>query len=149
MAEIEKASEDRPTTWNPFRDLDLLSRRLGMLGDAWPDLRAELDKGFTPPVDIEETEDAWTLELELPGVEKKAIDLQTHGRTVVVTGERKEKERTGVMRRKERVTGRFRYEVTLPGEFDNDSIEAKLDNGELSVRLPKTAADQPRKVKIT
>ena len=48
-----------------------------------------------------------------------------------------------------RVTGSFRYEVTLPGEFDIDAITADLTDGVLMITLPKAEHEAPKKVKIT
>ncbi len=139
-----------PSGWDPFAELEAWARRVGhrpMM--RWPGLLSPFDGiDFTPLADIEETDAAWTIEVELPGVKKKDVDVETHGRTVVITGERKEKERTGVLRQRRRVTGTFRYEVTLAGDFDADAISAKLADGELTFAVPKAEEDQPHKIKI-
>lgn len=62
---------------------------------------------------------------------------------------RKEKERGGILRHKKRVTGRFRYEVTVSSDIDENAVSASLSDGKLRVRLPKTAADQRRRIEIT
>jgi len=61
----------------------------------WPYLLSAFDGiDFTPLADVEESDTAWTIEVELPGVDTKGVEVETHGRTVVICGERKEKERT-------------------------------------------------------
>lgn len=155
MSDVEvkeaEATEVVPSTpsWDPFTELESLARRFGQRPMRWPNLLSAFDGvDFTPLADIEETDDSWKVEVELPGVKKKDIEVESHGRTVVISGERKEKERTGVLRQRRRVTGSFRYEVTLGADFDADAIVANLNDGELVITVPKAEQDQPRKIKI-
>jgi HSP20 family molecular chaperone IbpA len=99
-----------------------------------PSLPAE---GFTPLADLEETDDTYLLEVELPGIKKKDINIEVEDRLLVISGKRTEKERTGWLRRQTRSWGRFRYEVVLPDQLDEGNIEAILDDGVLQVRIPK------------
>ena len=154
MANLEKTPPSQaPATRGPFRDMEVLRQRLDELFGSWLDPWQAAGTGgmagFTPLADVEETDDAWIIELELPGVQKNDVTVELSGSSVVIHGERKEKERKGVLRRKTRVTGEFRYEVGLPAGFAGDKIEAKLADGELTVRVPKTTRDQPRKIPIT
>lgn len=127
--------------------------RLQQLAErTFPDLPAAVGQGgFVPAADLEETDDAYVLEVELPGVRKKDVQVQTHGRRITVSGERRERERTGILRRRTRVTGRFHYEVTLPGDIDMDPVTANMDEGVLTVHVPKAADERTRsrKVEIT
>ncbi|MFG1644265.1 Hsp20/alpha crystallin family protein [Amycolatopsis sp. NPDC049252] len=61
----------------------------------------------------------------------------------------KERERKGLLRRRTRRVGEFEYRVTLPGDIRADGIEASLDSGLLTVRVPKVDAAKPNKIKIT
>lgn len=97
------------------------------------------DFDFSPPADIEETDDAFVVEIELPGVTKEDINVEISGRRLSVSGERKEKERKGVLRTQTRVVGSFRYNVTLPAEVTDEGVQANLDQGVLSFRVPKSA----------
>jgi HSP20 family protein len=103
---------------------------------------------WVPAVDIEETEDSWILEAELPGVKSDDIDIEAHDNEIQITGEIVEKERAGILRRRTRRVGRFEYRVTLPGPIDPDSIDASLDDGVLRVTVPKPEQARPRRVKI-
>jgi HSP20 family protein len=100
------------------------------------------DGAFIPAADIEETDDAFIIEVELPGVGKKDVDVSLSGRRITIRGERKEKERTGVLRRRVRSVGAFRYEVVLPTDVDENSVDARLEDGVLTVRVAKRTADQ-------
>ncbi len=61
----------------------------------------------------------------------------------------KEKECTGILRRRTRRVGRFQYSVPLPADVDPDDVSARLDDGVLTVRVPKTAQAKPRRIEIT
>lgn len=137
---------------DPFSELEAWTRSLGRpMASAmrWPSLISAFDGvDFTPLADVEETDAAWTIEVELPGVEKKDIEVEATGRSIVVSGERTHKEREGVLRQRRRVDGTFRYEVTLGGDFDPGAITARLANGELTVTVPKAEDEKPHKVEI-
>ena len=131
---------------DPFAELERLSQQLsGLLAMELPSLA----EGFTPLADVEESDDAYTVELELPGVKKDDISVEVSGRRLVVSGERKERERVGILRRRTRSVGRFHYEVTLPSALDEDGIEASLSDGVLTLRVPKAASERPRRIKVS
>lgn len=152
--EVKEATPAAPApaapAWDPLAELESWARRVGFRpATRWPHLLSAFDGvDFTPLADIEESDTAWTIEAELPGVDKKDVEVEVHGRTVVICGERKEKERAGVLRQRRRVTGSFRYEVTLGGDFDAEAITANLADGELVITVPKAEADQPRKITV-
>ncbi len=134
--------------WDPFRELQDLWDRMGrLLERPW---EIGWYGGFwTPSVDIEETEDAYLVEADLPGVRREDVDVEIRDHDLYINGEVKEHERTGVLRRQTRRTGRFFYRATLPTGVDVERAEAKLENGVLRVRIPKTEQAKPHKVKIT
>lgn len=134
--------------WDPFAELDRLHRQLAEHLESWRNRPSLFDGAFTPLADLEETADAYLVEVELPGVKQDDVDLEIAGRRISVHGERKEKERVGILRRRERIVGRFSYEVTLPGDVDENGIEANLDQGVLTVRLPKPEHARPRRIPI-
>lgn len=136
--------------WNPFEEFDRLHRQLLSWLDtwsplSWPDVATT---AFTPVADVEETDDAYLVELEVPGIKRDDLDIEVSGRRLSVRGERKEKERVGVLRRRERAVGRFSYELTLPSGIEEDEVEARLDDGVLSIRLPKPERERPRRIEI-
>lgn len=142
------AETEPPRRWDPLAELDQLNRRLAGYLDLWRQGPSLFDGLFTPPADVEETGDAYLVDIELPGVRKQDLDIEIAGRCLTVRGERKEKERVGILRRRERTVGRFQYEVTLPGNVDEDGINANLDEGVLTVRVPKPASERPRRIEV-
>jgi HSP20 family protein len=104
--------------------------------------------GWAPLVDIEEQDDAYVLEAELPGVKREDVNIEVAGNELSATGEIKEKEREGALRRRTRRVGRFEYRVRLPEQVDASKIEASLDQGVLTLRVPKSERAQRQKIEI-
>jgi HSP20 family protein len=102
---------------------------------------------WSPMADVYETDDTYTIEVEVPGARKDQIDVQLNERELVVSGEITERE--GRLRRKERRRGRFEYRVYLPGDIDPDSVRAELSEGILTVVVPKSATEKNRHIEIT
>ncbi|MCW2676628.1 MAG: heat shock protein Hsp20 [Modestobacter sp.] len=131
--------------WDPFRELDQLYDRINHLWDAGA---SQETKAWVPLGDVEETDDAYTIDVELPGVEQDDVVIEVNGREVTISGEIKEKERAGIMRRRTRRVGEFQYAVTLPGDIDADNVSARLDNGVLTVTVPKSQRAKPRRIAV-
>lgn len=127
-----------------------------MFGGFWerPGLIPEEERAafrdFQPQMDVSETEDAYSVTIELPGLEKKDIDLSITDDLLVIQGEKRaEAEEDGEARhRVERLYGRFQRAVRLPAPVQADKIEAAFKDGVLKVRLPKSAEESQRKVAI-
>jgi HSP20 family protein len=133
--------------WDPFSELEGLQEQLAQL------VQVGTQNGnggvpFVPLVDIEETEDAWIVEAELPGVKPEDVNVEVRGSELAISGEIKEREREGILRRRTRKTGEFDYHITLPGEADAEHIDARLDNGVLTVRIPKPDQQRPRRIDV-
>jgi HSP20 family protein len=103
---------------------------------------------WAPPVDVEEEDGAYVIEAEVPGVNRKDVNIELVGNELTISGEIKEKERKGILRRQTRRVGRFEYRVALPDPVDGDKIDANLKDGILTVRVPKAEQAQRRRVEI-
>jgi HSP20 family protein len=141
-----------PTKYQPKNNLesifDALDRDfLPMLG---PWFRVDDNEGFRAPlVNINETDKEYVLTMELPGVQKKDLDVAIDGEQLVVTAERSEKVESdeGLIRREIR-SEKFRRTFTIGQVVDRDGIKAKLENGILKVTLPKKAESVGRKIDV-
>lgn len=121
-----------------------------LMGD-WP--YVQVDGGLTelaPPIDVRETDDAYVVEVDLPGIDPKNIELLIEGRTLTIRGqitdEREEKQGNYLL--KERRVGQFMRAVALPGMVDVDNVTSNLDNGQLTVTLPKAPQNRARRIEI-
>jgi HSP20 family protein len=99
---------------------------------------------WTPPVDIYETDDAYYLTAELPGVEQPDIKIEVTGSELSIRGERRffppcAEEN---YHRLETVRGRFLRTFTLPDKLNSEAITANLKDGVLEVRLPKAGSER-------
>lgn len=145
MTRTEKGPSTESIHWNGWPEIFGLNSRLGQLfNDRWH-LHAD---EFSPGGELEETDDTFILELDLPGVTKDDITIDVTGRRVSVHGDRTEKERTGVLRHSTRTTGSFAYEFSLPTPVDDSAVTAALNDGVLTIRMPKASGAKTTRVSI-
>jgi HSP20 family protein len=129
--------------WDPFSELEGLYDEMGQLMQ-----RVTGELPTAPPTDIEETDDAFIVELDVPGVRREDLTVEVRENQLHVSGEIKERERKGVWRRQTRPTGAFDFVVGLPGEVDPENVEASLHDGVLAARLGKAAKTRPRQIEV-
>jgi HSP20 family protein len=105
---------------------------------------------WTPPVDIVEREEGFTLTFDLPGFTREDIELHVRESILHVTGERPAPERTEgkYYRYYERPGGTFERTFRIPEHVDAGGIEAAYENGVLTLTLPRSAEAQPRTITI-
>jgi HSP20 family protein len=150
----ERRGTTSPERWEPLSELEQVTDRMRRMleqtfgGFGWPSPSSER-AGWSPLVDIEEEDEAYVVEAEVPGVKREDVNVELVGNELTIVGEIKEKERKGTLRRQTRRTGRFDYSVSLPHHVDSDKIEASLKEGVLTVRVPKSERDQRRRIEIT
>src|SRR5512132_3673130 len=150
----ERRSTTEPQRWEPLSELEQMTQRMRRMLDqtfGGFGLQSPLiseGAGWAPLVDLEETDDAYVLEAELPGVKREDVNIELVGNELSITGEIKEPERKGTVRRQSRRTGRFAYRVSLPSHLDPDKVEAKLEGGILKVSVPKSERAQRRRIEI-
>jgi len=145
----QQRQQQQQRRWEPFSELEQFNEQFERLIDrVWSPTGAGGAAPWIPLADIEETDDAWIVDLELPSVDRKDIDVELRENELVVTGEIKEKERKGVVRRRTRRTGEFEYRVMLPGQADEENIEANLHDGVLTVRVPKSDRARARRIEV-
>ncbi|HZR82384.1 MAG TPA: Hsp20/alpha crystallin family protein [Candidatus Binatia bacterium] len=136
--------------WDPFRELD---RMQGELDKVWSRANDSYAPGF-PPVDVWANEDEALVTAELPGVEPDGIDISVTGEeTLTISGARRaapaEHDEGGTWLRRERGYGEFQRTVRLPFKVDSAAVEARFKDGVLSVKLPKSGAERPRRIAVT
>jgi len=134
---------------SPFAEFDELWDRLVNRFFGPPVGRSDWSRDWTPAVDVEETDDAWIFEVELPGAKRDDVQVEVSDSELRINGKIDERERAGVVRRRARRSGSFEYRTTLPAGIDVDHVDAKFDNGLLTVRVPRPQSAKARRIKIS
>jgi HSP20 family protein len=147
--------------WRPFealrKEVDRLFEDFG--DDSWRRpfrSLAGFEKGWaqkfaaTPAADVAETDKAYEITAELPGIDQKNIEVNVASGGITIKGEKKEEteEKKKDYYVSERRYGSFERYFGLPEGVDADKIEATFKNGVLKVILPKTAEAQKAAKKI-
>jgi len=110
----------------------------------------ELGAGVFPPINITQDDEAFYVRAEVPGVDKKNLEISALGRRLSLSGKReipKENDKASY-HRKERAEGEFNRSITLPSEFDASKVDARYHAGILTVTLPKAEAYKPRQIAV-
>lgn len=133
---------------SPFNELGQLNERMRrMLEQTFGGMLDE-PAGWIPAVDIEELEDAYVVEAEVPGVKREDVNIEVTGNELTISGEIKVREREGIIRRRTRRVGEFEFRVVLPNEVNPEGVDAKLNDGVLTVRVPKAERAQRRRIQV-
>jgi HSP20 family protein len=134
-----------PQTRDPFQTL--FSR---LFGDTLPELYGGVETSGAPRTNISETDAAYELAFELPGLEEKDIQVDMQDQTLTVTAERKDQREAQGKRwhRVEHRYGRFSRTISLPHDASNNGIEAVYQKGVLTVTVPKAPESRPTKIQV-
>jgi HSP20 family protein len=144
----ERRTRQIPESWSQLAELEQVSDRMRrMLEQTFGEVLSD-PAAWTPPVDVEEQDDAYVIQAEVPGVKRQDVNIELVGNELLVSGEIKEQERKGRLRRRTRRVGQFEYRVRLPELVDPDNVEAKLEEGVLSIRVPKAQQAKRRKIEV-
>ena len=122
----------------PFRLMDELMRSAG---------NGNRVTGFTPLVDVHETQEEYLVKVDLPGVKADDVNVEINDNVLSIAGSRAADE-TGQAQLIERPYGSFVRTLTLPQGVDSDSIEAGYQDGVLELRIPKPAEQKLKKITI-
>jgi HSP20 family protein len=143
---IPRSSMMRPADTDLFEAFDRLHSRLL---DTLP-AGGEGTSGWMPALaDLEETDDAFVIHVEVPGFDRDDIKIELMGRRLTVHAEREEQPTEGTVRSSTRTRNHLHHEVTLPAEADDEHVEASLDQGVLTVRMSKREGAGRKQIEIT
>jgi HSP20 family protein len=138
--------------WNPWIDFETFEQVLNSIF-ALPFPRLfdnDHHEPWQPHTDISETDAAYVVEVDLPGMTIHDISVQLEGTTVVITGQRQSANSENVNQhpRVERPCGTFQRAFTLPTAVQRDEVQATYANGVLTITVPKAEAARPRKITV-
>ena len=140
-----------PEHWDPFSALRIMQREMerwmgrGGIGDA-----RRVGGGSYPPVNVLDSPEDVVVQCELAGVQKDDLNLSITGETLVIKGTKRAPadEEKVHYQRQERGAGEFSRTIVLPDRVDADNVVAALENGVLTVVLPKSEAAKPRQIAV-
>lgn len=106
--------------------------------------------GVLPLINLTEGKDNYYVRAELPGVQGDELDIQVTANNLAISGERKiaAEDEGARYHRREREAGTFSRMIGLPGEVDTDKVEAKLENGILTVVISKAEIAKPKQITV-
>jgi HSP20 family protein len=113
-----------------------------------PDQSRSLQSFVPPQVNIYETKTGYALEADLPGVNKEGLDIAVDATTLTISGRRVKPTLSAEPIYRESITADYRRVFELDPEIDTAGITAKLEQGVLTVTLPKTERAKPRKIAV-
>jgi len=122
----------------PFRLMDELMRTAG---------NGNRVTGFTPLVDVHESDEEYLVKVDLPGVKADDVNIEVNDNVLSISGSRVADEARQAQL-VERPYGSFVRTLTLPQGVDSDSIEAGYNDGVLELRIPKPVERKPKKIAI-
>jgi len=138
--------------WNPWTEMNTIQRQLNRLfeEDMLPSTLIEKTFARVPAAELQETEDAILLKLEIPGIEAKELDVQVTEKSVYISGERKSETKTedkGVTK-SEFQYGKFQRLIPLPTRIQNTNVTAEYKDGILHLTLPKAEEEKKKVIKL-
>ena len=115
-----------------------------------PRVRRTGAEGWQVRIDVSETEDAFVVNAEVPGVDPAQLEINVQGDLLTLAGEKlaEETKEEGHATYTERVYGSFRREIPLGSEVNSEGAEAEHRNGVVTIRLPKSASVLPRRIEV-
>jgi HSP20 family protein len=139
--------------WNPLQDLMVLQDRMNRLFEDATQRRGERGAGdeferadWTPASDIYETETSYLIAMDLPGIDREALEIDVDENRLVIKGTREVSD--SKQHRSERPRGRFVRTFSVPASVDQGKIGAEYKDGVLQIRLPKRTEQKPKKIDI-
>jgi HSP20 family protein len=161
MTEKAKQKETKALApWRPFMDLTRWDSEMDrMMEDFfgrsmrpwWPARRLRGDGEITAPVvDVYEEKDEVVVKAELPGLDKKDIEVNISDSELTLKGQKNKEEEIEEENyyRRERSYGDFLRSVELPTDVQADKVKASFKNGILEVRVPKTEEAKTKTIKV-
>lgn len=135
--------------WSPARDLAQMQRAMDrMFDETWRNVAARTTASL--PVDVYETDTAYTIVASLPGVKADALNLALHDGVLTISGELEPivvpENATALV--VERSAGKFNRSLRLPDAVEATQVEALLHEGVLTLTLPKSQDAQPRLIPV-
>lgn len=134
---------------NVFSEMDDVLKKM-WYGFPFHNLEEGMDIGWSPRLDVSETDNGLEIVADLPGMDKKDINVSLEENLLTIKGERKEEKESKDKHYHtiERRSGSFYRAIRLPVEVEKDKVEAAFKDGVLTLRLPKTKESKKKVAQI-
>ena len=109
----------------------------------------EREKFITPPASIRETADAYTLELEMPGVNKEGLEISIEKNELSIVGRRSAPAIQGTLLHRESRSHNYRRSFEIDPSIESGKIAARMNQGVVTLTLPKAEKVKPRKIAVS
>ena len=144
---------DRKQQLNPFSNFSQLQESIDRLYNEFLHLKKTnglQESGFSPSCEIVEDGNNYILTFDLPGVKKDQVKVEAENDQLIIRAERKEEKTTESKKKylSEVYYGSYARSFTLPGPVDEKKIDAKFDNGVLTVTVPKTEPTKAKQIPV-
>lgn len=145
-------SQKSPSMISNRDSFSLLRKEMDdLIANFWgPNPSIWLTGNLSPAVDLSEQENAFIMKVDIPGLDSKDLNVQVHGSTVSVSGQRQEEKETKdkTFYRMERRQGSFSRSVNLPCNINEEEVAAEYLNGVLTLTLPKAESSKAKKIAV-
>ena len=111
--------------------------------------RSQAEQFVTPPSSVTEIADGYTLEIEMPGVKKDGLEISVENNELTIIGRRSLPAVEGTLVHRESRPENFRRVFEIDPSIDADKISAKVDQGLVTLTLPKAEHVKPRKITVS
>ncbi|GIL18070.1 MAG: molecular chaperone [Oligoflexia bacterium] len=138
---------------SPFRDFSDVQESFDRLFNEFMNLKKTSgisDFSFSPSCEIAEEGNNYVMKFDLPGVTKDQVKVEAENDQITIRAERKEEKKTDSKKKylSELYYGSYVRSFTLPGPVDEKKVDAKFENGVLTVTIPKTEALKAKQIPI-
>lgn len=141
---------NRNSPMDPFEEFDRLQEEMGQLFGlvTGTDYSGLFDRNISPAVDVLDDSESVTVFCNLPGLDRKDIEVNLTNNVLSIKGERKAVSEKRKVFKDESWVGSFQRTISLPVTVDPNSVKAELSDGVLSIRLEKKSEAKPRQITV-
>jgi HSP20 family protein len=111
--------------------------------------RGQSEQFITPSASVVEAEESYTLEVEMPGVTKEGLEILVENNELTIVGRRSRPSMEGTLIHRESRPENYRRTFELDPSIDANKISAKIDQGVVTLTLPKAEHVKPRKIAVS
>lgn len=136
---------------SPFRELSRMQSAIDEMFEKMPELQnAKNSFPFAPSCEVSEEANQYLMKFDLPGVPKDQVKIEVHDNQLTVSAERKEEKKSDSKKKhySEINYGSYSRTFNLPAAIDEKKVEARFENGVLTIAVPKTETNKSKQIPV-